>query len=491
MNIENFPVSITDLLGNMTEGLVVQEKSGAIVFHNQAALDILGLTSDQITGKTSMDPSWKAIKEDGSNFPGEEHPAMIALTQSKKVKNTIMGIETPLGDPRWVLINACPLFEDNSKEASKVFATFRNITDEQLLKKELKEQNNRMQIAMQALKFGIWDWDLVNDNLIWDDHMYVIFGIKKEDFGGAYDAFDKLLVEGESERVKKSLDGTFKAQGDFNSEFKIKRPDGQIRLIRAIAKAYYNKDGVIQRLVGTNRDITEERENEIKFYQASKMNTLGEMAAGIAHEINNPMAIIEGYLSVIENELQNVGNVNLIEKLRPMKKSVQRVTKIVKGLKTFSRQDSLSFQEDTFFKQILEDSMDLFEERLKSKGINFEYIDANMFKVNVNPVEISQIVVNLIHNSIHAIEMLDSKWIKIDVKYQKGKLFVRFIDSGSGISSENSEKLFEPFFTTKEVGFGTGLGLSISKGIAQKHGGDLVYASNEPNTTFVLTIPLT
>lgn len=489
MGIDNkFELNL--LFENMLEGVIVQNIKGEIIFFNKKALQILSMTEDQLRGKTSMDSAWRAIREDGSNFPGEEHPVMISLRTGKECRNVIMGIEVEIGNRKWITINSFPIFKPDTKEVEKSVVVFNEITEMHKLSEELELKNSRMQMAMEALNFGVWDWDLKNDVLIWDDSMYKIFGISKSDFSKAYEAFNKLLAPGESEKVQKELDESFKNKTDYHGEFKINKSSGEKRLIKAASKAYYDNDGKISRLVGANWDITELRSNEMKLLQNARMSTLGEMSAGIAHEINNPLSIISGYMEVL-NILIKKGEVDkLQDPINKINSAVDRVSKIVKSLSTFSKQDLMDEKKVTDFQKVFDESEDLFQQRLKNKGINLQVINNSKSKIKVNSIQISQIIVNLIINSIQALETIGDKWIKIDVIENNNYIEAIFTDSGKGVSEGIVNKLFDPFYTTKDIGVGTGLGLSISKGIAEKHGGSLEYKLDSPNTTFILKLPI-
>jgi PAS domain S-box-containing protein len=158
----------------------------------------------------------------------------------------------------------------------------------------MKLSKERLDLSIESLKYGIWDWNFEKNILFWDDYMYSLYEINKEDFSGAYDAFEKTLHPDDAPRVREELDSCVKNKTNFHSEFRVTTPDGRMKRIAASGKSIFNNQGQLIRIVGTNSDVTEKRENELKLIQASKMSTLGEMSSGIAHEINNPLAIISG-----------------------------------------------------------------------------------------------------------------------------------------------------------------------------------------------------
>lgn len=237
------------------------------------------------------------------------------------------------------------------------------------------------------------------------------------------------------------------------------------------------------------------REEQIQL--ASKMSCLGEMAAGVAHEINNPLAVISGKIDLLSSMIkkQNIDYQKAELHTQTIQNMIQRIASIVKGLKRFSRDETAEPMQKCHLNQIMSDSMVLFHSRIKNSGIQFKYSDFSkeLLKevyVNCHPTQISQVLVNLLTNSADAIEKNEIKWIELQTEFENDHVLLKIIDSGRGIPIEIKNKIFNPFFTTKEVGKGTGLGLSISSSIIKNHKGELYIDENNPNTCFVLKLPL-
>jgi C4-dicarboxylate-specific signal transduction histidine kinase len=223
------------------------------------------------------------------------------------------------------------------------------------------------------------------------------------------------------------------------------------------------------------------------------MASLGEMAGGIAHEINNPLSIILGYASKISRQLSKpIPEIDsLISDIEKIKETTKRISKIINGLKTFSRSGENDMFLDVSVKTIIEDSLGLCQEKFKLFGVDIILEEIPDLFFECRATQISQILVNLFNNAFDAISVLSTKWIRIEIiELTDHRLQIAVTDSGGGISEANVAKIMQPFFTTKEVGKGTGLGLSISLGIAQDHGGILKIDSSSKNTRFVLELPL-
>ncbi len=149
-NLQNLHLQNTALLSNMSEGLVFQDQSGKIISHNPAALKILGLTSDQLNGRTSLDPKWKAIREDGTDLPGEEHPAMVSLITGREIRGFLMGLSLPSGELKWISINSTPFQSDEKSSARSVVTTFADVTAEREKKLNLIESAKMSSLGAMA-----------------------------------------------------------------------------------------------------------------------------------------------------------------------------------------------------------------------------------------------------------------------------------------------------------------------------------------------------
>ena len=240
-------------------------------------------------------------------------------------------------------------------------------------------------------------------------------------------------------------------------------------------------------------DITARKAAEQKMIQSAKMTSLGEMAAGMAHEINNPIAIIAGKLGQIKREFgkPSINTSLVLENIKKIDAALARVTQTVDNLFKFSRDSAL----DPFVKQsirtIINDSLSMCRARLESKGIDIRVSQFPEIHCEVRGNQISQILVNLLDNAFDAIQSHKNPWIAIDVaSTSANRVRISLTDSGNGIPATIASRMMEPFFTTKPVGKGTGLGLSISKGLAEAHGGSLTLDSEAKNTCFILELPI-
>lgn len=247
------------------------------------------------------------------------------------------------------------------------------------------------------------------------------------------------------------------------------------------------------------RDVTDIRrqeleiaEQKLKIAANSKMNALGRMASGIAHEINNPLTIVYGQTSALKKlaEEESIEKSKIITIANSMEKMCERIVRIINGLRTFSRDAANDPLEFYSVAKLLNETLSFCHGRMQSFGIELVADEvSDEFEFYCRPVQISQVLLNLLNNWIDAVRNLDLRRIHIKLVVEPEKIGFSVTDSGAGIKKEHAPNLFTPFFTTKEIGNGTGLGLSIAKGIIDAHDGNIYLDSSSTETCFVFLLP--
>lgn len=241
----------------------------------------------------------------------------------------------------------------------------------------------------------------------------------------------------------------------------------------------------------------DEQKREIEIHrahsiQSAKMSSLGEMSGAVAHEINNPLTIIHGlaFQMARQIEKESVDLDRFRTATEKITATVDRITRIIKGLRSFARDGSRDPFEAVRPRLIVEEALALSQERFLSQGIKLEINNyADEAAIHARPTQLAQVLLNLLNNSYQAVLDQSSKWIRLDIIEKDGKVSFRVTDSGKGVPEEVVDRIMEPFFTTKPLGEGTGLGLSISMGITKDHGGRLYYDRESPHTSFVMEVP--
>lgn len=261
-----------------------------------------------------------------------------------------------------------------------------------------------------------------------------------------------------------------------------------------------NEIGVLQKTFSEmlssirERDRRRQAESESKLLQSEKQASIGRLAAGVAHEINNPLTGVLTFTHMLLRRKDLEEDVRT--DLQTIAKETERVRAIVKGLLDFSRQTVLE-PEPTDINKLVRSAIALVDNQALVKGLSLEFIPTEGLPVRtVDRNQLQSVLLNMIINSIDATEPGGSIKVRTGFSISKGKteqdgIEISITDTGCGISKENLTRLFDPFFTTKDVGDGTGLGLAVSYGIIERHGGTIrVQSEVNKGSTFTIWLPL-
>lgn len=232
------------------------------------------------------------------------------------------------------------------------------------------------------------------------------------------------------------------------------------------------------------------KERNDRLLAQSKYSELGMMSAGIAHEINNPLAVIQARTTQLlriyrDPERQK----DLADGLQQILYTSERINRTIQGVREFVHQDEKGPMTEVGLKDLVDDVLAFCGQRMKNHGINLRFYGLENYTVIGNKIQLEQVILNLLNNSFDAIEFLPDKWIEVSVHQTSEKVQIYVKDSGNGIPPEIASRIMEPFFSTKDLGKGTGLGLALARGIAEKHGGTLVYLPETTHTTFMIELP--
>jgi signal transduction histidine kinase len=262
--------------------------------------------------------------------------------------------------------------------------------------------------------------------------------------------------------------------------------NGRNRHFEITASPLSNAGGAPRDIILVKRDVTLEKEYQEKYYHAEKMATIGLLAAGVAHEINNPLAAIRGFTQGLQRRLPQLEQVGVDEALKEdyreyldiIHKECRRCADIVQSLLTFSPRKFPEFCRVDMNK-LVENVMRLLHHRLKQLPPNIISLALahDLPTIRGNPAELEQVILNLVLNALDAVDGTEGEIVLRTRSKDDGWIVLEVTDNGLGIDADNMNKLFEPFFTTKPQGQGVGIGLSTCYHILQSHGGKITVDS--------------
>jgi C4-dicarboxylate-specific signal transduction histidine kinase len=256
------------------------------------------------------------------------------------------------------------------------------------------------------------------------------------------------------------------------------------------------------RVIALIRDITKRREveaqleaNRAQLVSSARLASLGMMAGGVAHEINNPLAVIHASADDLLHRARQEGSVPMeivVRNSERIQQTAKRITKIIRSMRLLAREGSQDRFSPTPVSRIVEEALEVCRQRFKDHSVNLLLLGIDpALSIFCREVQIAQVLVNLLQNAFDAVlERAGDKWIRLDVRVQDDALVFSVIDSGPGVPPELTTRIMEPFFTTKEVGKGTGLGLSLSRTIVEEHRGKLELTQEDGHTCFSFRLPL-
>jgi len=388
----------------------------------------------------------------------------------------------------------------------RMSGVYLDITQRKAAEESLRDTQARLKSAMQAAGLATWIWDIANDAILWDDDAYELWG--RPPGGVTRLSFQRVveMTHPDDRAAMYAVGEKFQRTGvETPVEFRVVQPDNTVRWIMAIGQVQQDERGSPRRMVGVYMDITERKRAEEMRLNSQKMEALGTLAGGIAHDFNNILLAITGNASLAAADLQSTlpKEHSVQRNLNEIEKAAKRAAELVKRILTFSRQEETR-REVVRLQPLIEDAVRLLRPTLRAAIRIRTALDADAAPVSSEPIQIQQVVMNLVTNAAHAIGEM-SGVIEIELNncelteatpLAAGELSAgRYVcvtvrDSGGGIDAAVIERIFEPFFTTKQIGQGTGLGLAVVHGIVQAHGGAIgVESSADRGTTFRIYFP--
>jgi PAS domain S-box-containing protein len=489
--------------GLLETGVVIQDAETRIVYANPVAQDLLGLNAPELVGRSSHDAEWGVIHSDGRPMPGHEHPVPRAIAERRTIRNVVMGVwRANYGDRVWLAVSARPLFTDDGR-VDRVLCTFSNITED----RELRE---RLHSERQELYASVFD-AMAEGMVVVDEHRRVremnpaaarIFDVAASELRGRAVEAPFGAVDEHGQRLPADryppLETLATGVAVRSRVVGFARPNGERRWISMNTEPVFHRDRSRPRfVVVTFTDITQERHFAEVLRHRQRIEILGSLAAGIAHNFNNALTVIISGLEAARDRPPETYDAASTDALN----AARAASALVRQLVLMSRKEARSPAEAcdlvALVREVVGMCQRIFDARI-ALDFEAEVPSATVYGV---PALLQHVVLNLCLNARDALADVERPRLGLRVLRAEGPVpgligddeahwVVHVVDNGEGMSGEIAARIGEPFFTTKGVGSGTGLGLATSFGIARDAGGVMLFSSKPgAGTRFELHLP--
>ena len=396
---------------------------------------------------------------------------------------------TATGKEIWVVAKGEAEFENG--ECVRLYGSFQDINDRVEAQQELADSNRRMQLAADSGGIGVWDYNVLTNELQWDEWMLRLYGVERENFSGALSAWRQGLHPDDRKRIYTMHQQAIDSAGKFEAQFRIIRPSGEVRYLKATAINTVNDDGQVTNMIGVNYDVTERVRDELALTAAktqaeSAVKAKNEFLASMSHEIRTPMNGVIGMLDLLQDtELSN----DQLHKVSLAQSSANSLLQLINDILDFSKIDADKLDLEAIVFDLAHMMGELSESlalQVQAKNIELilDTVGLSDRQIVGDPSRIRQVLTNLISNAIkftHQGEIL-VKASLVEEDDTHWRLLLTVSDTGIGVPKDKQHLLFEKFrqvdsSTTRNYG-GTGLGLAIVKKLCRRMDGDVTVSSS-------------
>ncbi|MCX6225814.1 MAG: PAS domain S-box protein [Bacteroidia bacterium] len=485
--------TIIDLI---PDGVYVKDTEGRKILANPKEVQLAGKNSeDEIIGKT-----------DFQLYPGRE--AKRSQDEDQFVLNS--GISIIDADGRlidregklhWLLVSKVPLRDIHGKTTGIVGVTH-DITERKMAENELKQISTRLALATRAGGVGVWDFDIVNNILLWDDQMFALYGVDKSNFEGAYETWLSGVHPDDVAQSDAEIQMAMRGEKEFDTEFRVVWPNGSVHNVRALAIVVRDDSDKPIRMIGTNWEITEQKKTEATLLMAKQEADIAskaksEFLANMSHEIRTPLNGVIGFTDLLLKTPLNKIQKQYAENANT---SGHSLLGIINDILDFSKIEAGKMELDynkTDIIELAEQTSDIIKYHASRKGLelllNIQH-DLPRFAVT-DGIRLKQIFVNLLGN---AVKFTEAGEVELKITFTKkdetsGEFSFMVRDTGIGINEEQQKQLFKAFTQadssiTRKFG-GTGLGLTISNMLAEKMGSKIeIISETGKGSNFFFTL---
>lgn len=334
----------------------------------------------------------------------------------------------------------------------------------------LQRSKESMQLAQRSVGIGIWEWDLQSGKLVWSPEICRMHGIEPENFDGKYESWMESIHLEDSWRVHASITDALAKHSEYEVQYRVTFADKSLHWLEARGQTIVIGNTPV-RMLGVALDVTSSKTVEETLRRTEKLAATGQLAASIAHEINNPLAAVTNILYILRT------HPDMSEKLQELvgigERELERVIHITRQTLAFYREVALPVM--TSVPSLIDEVLSIYSRQIEEKSISVQRQFEQVEDLRAFPGELRQVFSNLILNALEALQgpgTIAVRVRRIAGKDGRAAIQITVSDNGPGIAREHLSRIFEPFFTTKHSK-GTGLGLWVSQGIIHKHQGSI------------------
>ena len=457
-------------LDAVKQSVIVTDQIGVVRYWNDGATTLYGWSRDEATGRPLATLGLLAFPE-AADPPGTP-PRGISAWDSEATGIRRDGKRFPIH------LTQTPAFSTSGGIVGVIQVSY-DITARKELEADLRRSVAKAVAAQRIAGVSAWELDLATGGMTWEDDAETV---TEQSIPRTLEMGFSLVVEEDQPRVKAWIDSLSHEGKPFDDELRVRARDGTVRIVHVIARPVRAAGGRVTSVLGVAQDVTQQRERERELQhvrrlreQNERLTSLGTLVAGVAHEINNPLAYIQGNIELVRMTLDDMARAgapqaqDAMTQLDTALKGVTQISAITRGLKSVAKQgngQTVPFDLAKTVESILLVAHSRFPNALE--------IDARIpgpAIVSGDEKAIGQAILNLVLNAAEALDGIPAPKLRVHLAASQDIVKLAVEDNGPGMSPEVKARLFTPFFTTKPEG--TGLGLSISQGIARAHGGDL------------------
>ncbi len=486
---------LRDAVDSISEGFVIFDRNDRFVMCNDAYRRIYADGIDSLVPGISFEDFVREVHaKGGGNADWRGREAEWVAERLRHHREARDAIEFRLTDGSWYLVT------DRRMKNGGIAGLRIDITALKQAQAALRESEERLDRAQAIAGIGSWELDVATRRYIWSKELYRIRGLSPDSFQPNLDSVQAYMHPEDLPTALRWIDDLMAGKEQATLDTRMVRPDGEVRLIRVEGRAVTGPNGTVRRVAGTMQDVTERRLIERQLAQAQKMEAIGNLTGGMAHDFNNVLGVVIGNLDLLKRLIQD--NPAAAELCGEALDGASRCTDLIRRLLAFARRQPLR-PEITDMNALVGDIARLLGRILGEDIVLNLHLDAGLRPVMADPSQLEAALVNFATNARDAMPkggrldittsnaMLDAGYTALHPDVSPGAYAcIQISDTGSGIPPEIVGRIFEPFFTTKEPGRGTGLGLSMAFGFVKQSGGHLsVYSEPGLGTTFRLYLP--